>query len=54
MDDNKFIAAIVMDLSKAFDCRPTQFINVKIGSLWSLRKFFKTVKKLFRKQKTMH
>jgi hypothetical protein len=44
LDDNKFIAAILMDLS------PTQFINVKIGSLWSLRKLFKTVKKLLRKQ----
>jgi hypothetical protein len=30
LDDNKFIAAIVMDLSKAFDCLPHNLLMLKL------------------------
>ena len=30
MDDNKFIAAILMDLSKAFDCLPHNLLMLKL------------------------
>jgi hypothetical protein len=30
LDDNKFIAAILMDLSKAFDCLPHNLLMLKL------------------------
>jgi hypothetical protein len=30
LDDNKFIAAILMDLSKAFDCLPHDLLMLKL------------------------
>jgi lipoate-protein ligase A len=30
LDDNKFIAAILMDLSKAFDCFPNNLLMLKL------------------------
>jgi hypothetical protein len=31
LDDNKFIAAILMDISKAFDCLPHNLLMLKFG-----------------------
>ena len=30
-DDNKFVATILMDLSKAFDCLPYNLMLLKLG-----------------------
>jgi hypothetical protein len=49
LDDNKFIAAILMDLSKAFDCLPHNLLLLKLEA-YGLSKNSKIITKLSRKQ----
>ena len=54
LDDNKFIAAILMDLSKAFDCLPHNLLMLKLEAYGLSENSLKLFKKLFRKQTTTH
>ena len=48
LDDNKYIAAISMDLSKAFDCLPHNLLLLKLEA-YGLTKAIETFKIIHRK-----
>ena len=47
LDDNKFIAAILMDLSKAFDCLPHNLLMLKLEAYGLSENSLKLLKSYF-------
>ena len=46
LDENKFVAAILMDLSKAFDCLPHKLLINKLDAYGVSESALKLIKKL--------
>ena len=51
LDDNKYIAAIPMDLSKAFDCLPHNLLLLKLEAYGLTKQSLNLLKKLLRRKR---
>ena len=51
LDDNKYIAAISMDLSKAFDCLPHNLLLLKLEAYGLTKQSLRLLKKLLRRKR---
>ena len=53
LDENKYVAAILMDLSKAFDYLPHDLLLLKLKAYGVSENAVKTFKQLFNQSKTV-
>jgi hypothetical protein len=51
LDDNKYIAAISMDLSKAFDCLPHNLLLLKREAYGLTKQSLNLIKKILRRKR---